>query len=120
MAKAKRKAKRGLKESTLPPGEAGRILDKIVLLEKVIGPGDILQALHDADCLDARRCRLTRAVTFWIVLVMALAPELPVRQVFRLARRRNTDQWTPTRAALCVARRRLGPRRRYSRDRRCR
>jgi hypothetical protein len=110
MATAKRKAKRGLKESTLPPGEAGRILDKIALLEKVIGPGDIQQALHDADCLDARRCRLTREVTFWIVLVMALAPELPVRQVFRLARRRNTDQWTPTRAALCVARRRLGPR----------
>lgn len=108
MEKAKRKAKRGLKTSTLPPGEAGRILDKIALLEKVIGQGDIVQALQDADCLDTRRCRLTREVTFWIVLVLALAPELCIRQVYKLARRRNTDEWTPSRAALCKARRRLG------------
>jgi hypothetical protein len=104
----KRKPKRGAKTSTLPPGEAQRILDKIVILEKFIGQGDILQALQDADSLDARRCRLTREVTFWIVLVMGLAPELCIRQVFKLARRLNSDEWTPTRAALCKSRQRLG------------
>jgi hypothetical protein len=108
MVKAKRKAKRGLKESTLPPGEAKRILDKVVLLEQVIGPGDVRQALQDADCLDARRCRLTREVTFWVVLTMGLFPELCVRQLFKHARRLNADGWQPGRSALCKARQRLG------------
>jgi Insertion element 4 transposase N-terminal/Transposase DDE domain len=105
---AKRKPKRGIKTSTLAPGEAQRILDKIVILEKFIGQGDILQALQDTDSLDTRRCRLTREVTFWIVLVMGLAPDLCIRQVFKLARRLNRDEWTPTRAALCKSRQRLG------------
>jgi hypothetical protein len=108
MTRQKRQAKRGLKESTLPPGEGQRILDKILLLEKVIGRGDVLQALQDADCLDSRRCALTREVTFWLVLVMGLLPELPIRQVFKHARRLGSGGATPHRSSLCVARQRLG------------
>jgi hypothetical protein len=108
MATKKRQVKRGLKESTLPPGEAQRILDKIILLEKVIGPGDVRQALEDADCLDGRRCRLTREVTFWIVLTMGLFPEMCITQVFKHARRLNSDEWEPDRSTLCKARQRLG------------
>ena len=108
MTTQKRQAKRGLKESTLPPGEGQRILDKVLLLEKVIGRGDVLQALQDADCLDSRRCALTREVTFWLVLAMGLLPELPLRQVFKHARRLGSGGATPHRSSLCVARQRLG------------
>jgi hypothetical protein len=106
--KAKRKAKRGLKESTLPAGEAKRILDKIAILDMVIPPGEVRQVLEDCDCLDSKRCRLTREVTFWIVLAMGLFPELCIRQVFKHARRLNSDEWEPTRSTLCKARQRLG------------
>jgi len=106
--KAKRNAKRGLKESTLPPGEAKRILDKIAILEMVIGPGDIQQVLQDADCLDTKRCRLTREVTFWIVLAMGVFPELCITNVFKYTRRLLSDEWEPDRSTLCKARQRLG------------
>jgi transposase IS4-like protein/DDE family transposase len=106
-SKKKRKAKREVKESTLPPGEAKRILDKIAILDMVIPPGEIRQVLHDCDCLDSKRCRLTREVIFWVVLAMGLFPELCIRQVFKHARRLNSDEWDPTRSALCKARQRL-------------
>lgn len=108
MRTLKRKPKRASKESTLPADEAGHVLDKLLLLEQVIGPGDVLQVLHDTDCLDARRCRLTREVTFWIVLAMGVLTELPIRQVFKAARRLCLGKWTPHRSSLCVARQRLG------------
>lgn len=99
---------RSLKPSTLPPGEARRILDKIVILETVIPAGDIQQVLEDTDCLDTRRCRLTREVTFWLVLAFGLFPELCIAQVFKYARRLNSDEWEPDRSTLCKARQRLG------------
>jgi hypothetical protein len=105
--KAKRNAKRGLKESTLPPGEAKRILDKIAILEMIIGPGDIQQVLLDTDCLDSKRCRLTREVIFWTVLALGVFPELCITQVFKFARRLH-DDWEPDRSTLCKARQRLG------------
>src|SRR5437764_14421050 len=104
----KREAKRAIKESTLPPGEAKRVLDKIAILDMVIPPGEVRQVLLDCDCLDTKRCRLTREVTFWIVLAMGLFPELCIRQVFKHARRLHTDEWEPTRSTLCKARQRLG------------
>ncbi len=104
----KRQAKREIKQSTLPPGEAKRILDKIALLDMVIPPEEIRQVLHDTDCLDTKRCPLTREVIFCVVLAMGLFPELCIRQVFKHARRLNCDEWGPTRSTLCKARQRLG------------
>src|SRR5213596_3552289 len=107
-SRKKRVAKREVKQSTLPPGEAKRIMDKIAILDMVIAPGDIRQVLEETDCLDTKRCRLTREVIFWTVLARGLFPELCIRQVFKHARRLNTDEWDPDRSTLCKARQRLG------------
>jgi Insertion element 4 transposase N-terminal/Transposase DDE domain len=92
----------------LPTGAAGRILDRLLLLEQVIGPEQVRQALEDTGCLDSRRCRLTRAVIFWVVLAMGLLTDLPIRQVFKYARRLRPGEQTPHRSSLCLARQRLG------------
>src|SRR5947209_18393353 len=92
----------------LPAGEAGRVLDRLLLLEQVIGPEQVRQALEDTGCCDARRCRLTREVTFWVVLAMGVLTDLPIRQVFKYARRLRPGEATPHRSSLCLARQRLG------------
>jgi hypothetical protein len=92
----------------LPAGEAGRVLDRLLLLGQVIGPEHVRQALEDTGCLDSRRCRLTRAVIFWVVLAMGILTDLPIRQVFKYARRLRPGEPTPGRSALCLARQRLG------------
>jgi Insertion element 4 transposase N-terminal/Transposase DDE domain len=96
------------KQSTLPPGEAGRVLDRLLLLEQVIGPEDVLQVLEQTGYHDARRCTLTFEVTFWVVLAMGILTELPIRQVFKACRRLRPGAATPHRASLCLARQRLG------------
>jgi hypothetical protein len=93
---------------TLPVGETGRVLDRLLLLEKVISPEGVQQALEDTHCFDSRRCRLTREVTFWVVLAMGVLTELPIRQVFKAARRLRPQEKTPHRSSLCIARQRLG------------
>lgn len=93
---------------TLPPGQAGQILDRLLLLEQVIGSESVEQALLDTGCCDTRRCRLTRAVTFWVVLAMGVLTDLPIRQVFKYARRLQAGETTPHRSSLCLARKRLG------------
>jgi transposase IS4-like protein/DDE family transposase len=105
----KAKQKREQRESTLAPGEAKRVLDRLLLLEQVIPRGEVLQVLRDSGCLDARRCTLTFEVTCWLVLAMGLLTELPIRQVFKAARRLMPQDWDPDRSALCKARQRLGP-----------
>lgn len=95
-------------ESTLPVGEAGRVTDRLLLLEQVIQREGVLQALHDTHCFDARACRLTREVTFWVVLAMGLLTDLPIRQVFKACRRLRPGEKTPHRSSLCLARQRLG------------
>lgn len=92
----------------LPADQAGRVLDRLLLLEQVIGPDGVQQALHDTACFDARACKLTREVTFWVVLAMGIWTELPIRQVFKAARRLRPGEATPHRSSLCVARQRLG------------
>jgi Insertion element 4 transposase N-terminal/Transposase DDE domain len=96
------------KESTLKANEAGRVLDKLILLEKVIGAEDVRQVLFDTGCLDKQRCRLTREVTFWIILAMGVFTELSMRQIFKQCRRLNLGLWTPQRSTLCKARQRVG------------
>jgi hypothetical protein len=92
----------------LPTDEAGRVLDRLLLLEQVIGPEGVQQALHDTACWDRRACVLTREVIFWVVLAMGIWTDLPIRQVFKAARRLRPGEATPHRSSLCVARQRLG------------
>ena len=94
--------------SLLPVGETGRVLDRLLLLEQVIGPQRVRQALEDTGCFDSRRCRLTREVIFWVVLAMGILTDLPIRQVFKYARRLRPGEATPHRSSLCLARQRLG------------
>src|SRR4051794_36871968 len=108
-SKRKRTTKRQQRDSTLPPGHGDRVLDKLLLLEHVIPRGEVLQVLHDTGCLDARRCTLTFEVTCWLVLAMGLLTDLPIRQVFKAARRLMPGDGDPDRSSLCKARQRLGP-----------
>lgn len=92
----------------LPVGETGRVLDRLLLLEQVIGTDRVRQVLEDTGCFDSRRCWLTREVIFWVVLAMGILTDLPIRQVFKFARRLRPGEATPHRSSLCVARQRLG------------
>lgn len=94
--------------STLAQDEAGRILDKLLLLEKVIDRSFVEQALEETACFDSRACKLTREVTFWLLLAMGLLTAMPIRQVFKFARSLRFGEPTPHRSTLCLARQRLG------------
>lgn len=93
--------------SRLSCDESGFILDRIAGLRKVISPEliqDVLQACGKYN----NRCTLTHEVMMWVVLAMGLFTHLPIRQVFRQVRRKRSDEPTPARSSLCVARQRLG------------
>lgn len=107
-SRKKRATKHERRDSTLPEGHGARVLDRLLLLEHVIPPGEVLQVLADTGCLDARRCTLTFEVTCWLVLAMGVLTEMPIRQVFKAARRLQRDEDTPHRSSLCRARQRLG------------
>ena len=92
----------------LPADETGRVLDRLTALEKVISPTDIRQVLMDTGRVNPRACKLTHEVMMWIVLAMGIFTNLPIRQVFKQARRLRVAVDTPCRSALCVARQRLG------------
>ena len=92
----------------LPADETGRVLDRLAALEKVISPKDIQQALIDSGRVNPRACKLTHEVVMWIVLAMGIFTNLPIRQVFKQARRLRATADTPCRSALSVARQRLG------------
>ena len=95
--------------STLPAGEGGRILDRLAGLEKVISPELVRQVLQATGRENGRACELTHEVMLWIVLAMGLLTHLPIRQVFRHARRLIPgNEKCPARSSLCTARRRLG------------
>jgi hypothetical protein len=93
---------------SLPADEAGRILDRLAGLEQVIRPEDIQQALAATGRVNSRRCTLTHEVVLWVVLAMGLFTDVPIRQVFKNARRLRRGEESPPRSSLCVARRRLG------------
>ena len=93
---------------TLPPDASGRILDRLTGLEQVIPPEAVRQALEASGLGHQRRCTLTHEVICWVVLAMGILTELPIRQVFKHARRLRVGEETPHRSSLCVARRRLG------------
>src|SRR5450755_3765579 len=93
---------------TLPADDAGRILDRLAGLEQVIPAEAVRQALASTGRVNQRRCGLTHEVVCWVVLAMGLLTELPIRQVFKHARRLRYGEETPHRSSLCVARQRLG------------
>jgi hypothetical protein len=94
--------------STLPTGEDGRIVDRLAGLEKVIAPALIRQVLQVTGRVNGRACALTHEVMMWVVLGMGLLTHLPIRQVFRHARRLRPGEDCPARSSLCEGRRRLG------------
>jgi len=93
---------------TLPPDASGRILDRLTGLEQIIPPDAVRQALQATGRINPRRCQLTHEVVCWVVLAMGILTELPIRQVFKHARRLRFGETTPHRSSLCVARQRLG------------
>ena len=93
---------------TLPPDASGRILDRLTGLEQVIPAEAVRQALEASGLGHQRRCTLTHEVICWVVLAMGILTELPIRRVFKYARRLRAGEETPHRSSLCVARRRLG------------
>src|SRR6516165_11128833 len=93
---------------TLPPDASGRILDRLTGLEQVIPPEPVRQALQATGRINPRSCKLTHEVVCWVVLAMGLLTELPIRQVFKHARRLRIGEESPDRSSLCAARRRLG------------
>jgi len=92
----------------LPADETGRVLDRLAILEKIIRPTDIRQVLKDTGRVNMRACKLPHEIMLWIVLAMGIFTKLPIRQVFKHARRLRGPVDTPCRSALCVARQRLG------------
>jgi hypothetical protein len=95
-------------QCTLPPDATGRILDRLAGLEQIIPPEAVRQALAATGRTNPRRCKLTHEVVCWVVLAMGLLTELPIRRVFKHARRLRVGEETPHRSSLCVARQRLG------------
>ncbi len=95
-------------QCTLPTDSSGRILDRLAGLEQIMPPGAVRQALTATGRTNPRRCQLTHEVICWVVLAMGILTELPIRQVFRHARRLRFGETTLHRSSLCVARRRLG------------
>ena len=93
---------------TLPADDAGRILDRLAGLEQIIVSEQILQALEATGRDNVRRCRLSHDVMLWVVLAMGVLTDLPIRQVFKHARRLRVGEKTPGRSSLCEARQRLG------------
>lgn len=93
----------------IPADEAGRVLDRLAGLEKVISPELIRQALVATGRVDSRACGLSHEVVLRVVLAMGLFTDAPIRQVFKLCRRLRPGEPSPHRSSLCVARKRLGP-----------
>jgi hypothetical protein len=98
----------GQGRSTLVADEKGWILDRLQGLEKVVSPDLVRRVLQETERVNGRSCKLTHEVMLWVVLAMGLLTHLPIRQVFRHARRLRVGEKCPARSSLCTARQRLG------------
>src|SRR5689334_12227895 len=83
------------------------ILDRLAGLSKVIPPEVMEQALSETGRCNQRVCRLSHRVMLWVVLAMGVLTHLPLRQVYKHARRMRAKEKTPSRSNLCEARQRL-------------
>src|SRR5262245_43582286 len=88
--------------------EGGLLLDRLEGLRKVIAPELMEQALLASGRDHQKACRLSHRVMLWIVLAMGVLTHLPIRQVFKHARRLRPGDKTPSRSNLCEGRQRLG------------
>jgi Insertion element 4 transposase N-terminal len=95
-------------QCTLPTDETGRVLDRLAGLEQVIPPDAIRHTLQETKRVNRRNCTLTHEVMLWVVLAMGVLTDLPIRQVFKHARRLRVGEESPERSSLCMARQRLG------------
>lgn len=84
------------------------VLDRLVGLHQFISPDLVRQAVHDTGRRNRSDCRLTHEVMLWVVLAMGILTDVPLRQVFKQARRLRKGEPSPPRNSLCKARRRLG------------
>lgn len=84
------------------------IVDRLEGLSKVISPEIMEQALLETGRGQQRACTLSHRVMLWVVLAMGILTHLPIRQVFKFARRMHFGDKTPSRSNLCEARQRLG------------
>ena len=84
------------------------IVDRLIGLEKVIGPELVTQALEATEKLPTRKSWINNQVMMWVVLAMGLFTDMPIRQVFKASRRLRAGERSPARSSLCVARQRLG------------
>ena len=80
----------------------------MLILEQVFNADMVRQALDDTHCFDVRACKLTREVTFWVMLAVGIMTTMPIRQVFKFSRFFRIGEATPHRSSLCIARQRLG------------
>jgi hypothetical protein len=87
---------------------SGAVLDRLVGLHQFISPDLIRQAVVDTGRRNRSDCRLTHEIMLWVVLAMGILTDLPIRSVFKHARRLRKGETSPPRNTLCKARRRLG------------
>ena len=85
--------------STFSTDESNRILDRLAGLEKIITPDRMRQALVATDRVNRHRCKLSNEVMLWVVLAMGLFTNLPIRQVFKHARRMRKEEESPPRSS---------------------
>ncbi len=83
--------------------DALTVVDRLAGLSKVISPAVIEQALLDTGRAEQRACRLSHRVMLWVVLAMGVLTDLPIRQVFKHARRMRPRTKRP-RVATCARR----------------
>ena len=91
-----------------PTPDALNVVDRLAGLSKIISPATMEQALLDTGQAGQRACKLSHRVMLWVVLAMGVLTDLPIRQVFKHARRMQPGDKTPSRSNLCEARQRLG------------
>ncbi len=94
--------------SAAPIPNALSVVDRLAGLSKVISTAVMEQALSDTGKAGQRPCKLSHRVMLWVVLAMGVLTDLPIRQVFKHARRMQAGDKTPSRSNLCEARQRLG------------
>jgi hypothetical protein len=81
--------------STLAADFDGRVLDRLAGLEKIISPEAVKQSLAATGRVGRRSCTLTHEIMLWIVLAMGILTDLPIRQVFKHARRLRSGETSP-------------------------
>jgi hypothetical protein len=84
---------------------SGEVLDRLIGLHQFISPDLVRLAVHDTGRRNRSDCRLTHEVMLWVVLAMGILTDVPIRQVFKHARRLRKGEPTPPRNTLCKARR---------------